>query len=297
MFEDARHMKPLSEVVFVSVLLHIALLSLISSMPSSVLQVPRVIEPFNATERHKGLRYLETPVSALLLPQSDPTLRSVSQNVPVAEKQMSQASNNLVSSSISKPELSQPALPLLHPPPLLTIPARPRSTLEAPPPQAVPSIPSFVGARQTPVDLLREVARAASRIPNQGADSQPRTNGFLLRPGGGDDVELLSDTKGVDFTEWLIHWHTETENSWRTVMPYEVGLRKSGTVVIRFKVLPDGRVIDGSIVLEGRSGDTALDRAAWGALTASAYPPLPKEFLGPYLELRASFMYNIMKQR
>ena len=41
------------------------------------------------------------------------------------------------------------------------------------------------------------------------------------------------------------------------------------------------------------SGDTALDRAAWGALVGSNYPQLPHDFHGPYLELRALFMYNI----
>jgi hypothetical protein len=51
--------------------------------------------------------------------------------------------------------------------------------------------------------------------------------------------------------------------------------------------------MDGSMVLEGSSGDTALDRAAWGALVGSNYPPLPHDFHGPYLELRALFMYNI----
>jgi hypothetical protein len=58
-------------------------------------------------------------------------------------------------------------------------------------------------------------------------------------------------------------------------------------------VLPNGRLMDGSLVLEGRSGDTALDRAAWGALTGSNYPPLPSDFHGPYLELRAYFLYNM----
>jgi hypothetical protein len=55
--------------------------------------------------------------------------------------------------------------------------------------------------------------------------------------------------------------------------------------------------MDGSLVLEGRSGDPALDRAAWGALTGSNYPPLPKEFHGPYLELRAIFLYNMEPPR
>jgi hypothetical protein len=55
--------------------------------------------------------------------------------------------------------------------------------------------------------------------------------------------------------------------------------------------------MEGSMTLEGSSGDTALDRAAWGALTGSNYPPLPRDFHGPYLELRALFMYNMEPPR
>jgi TonB family protein len=78
------------------------------------------------------------------------------------------------------------------------------------------------------------------------------------------------------------------------LMPREVDapVRKSGMVKIRYKILPSGRVMDGSMVLEGRSGDPALDRAAWGAIQTSVYPPLPKEFKGPDLELRFAFVYN-----
>ena len=103
--------------------------------------------------------------------------------------------------------------------------------------------------------------------------------------------EVLSDTQGVDFNNWLIHWHRETEPTWDPLIPDEVNppISKSGQLMIRFKVLPSGRIMEGSMVLEGSSGDVALDRAAWGALTGSNYPPLPREFHGPYLELRAWF--------
>jgi hypothetical protein len=40
------------------------------------------------------------------------------------------------------------------------------------------------------------------------------------------------------------------------------------------------------------SGDVALDRPAYGSITASdPFPPLPPEFTGPYLELRIRFYY------
>ena len=78
-------------------------------------------------------------------------------------------------------------------------------------------------------------------------------------------------------------------------MPKEVNkpTLQKGVVVIRFKILPSGKIMYGSMVLEGRSGHDSLDRAAWGALTGSVYPALPEQFHGPYLELRAIFLYNI----
>jgi hypothetical protein len=99
----------------------------------------------------------------------------------------------------------------------------------------------------------------------------------------------------VDFSAWLQRWHHETQNTWDPLIPDEVNppINKQGIVVISFKVLPNGRLMDGSLKLEGRSGDSALDRAAWGALTGSNYPSLPRDFHGPYLELRASFWYNV----
>jgi TonB family protein len=120
--------------------------------------------------------------------------------------------------------------------------------------------------------------------------------GLPMHPGAGNGgVQILSDTQGVDFSAWLAAWYYETRRTWDPLIPDEVNppIGKQGQVMIRFKVLPNGRLMDGSLVLDGRSGDTALDRAAWGALTGSSYPPLPRNFHGPYLELRAWFLYNL----
>jgi hypothetical protein len=146
-----------------------------------------------------------------------------------------------------------------------------------------------------PADQLREAMKGASRNSGEGAGSRG-SGGLAMHPGAGSGgVEVLSDTQGVDFSSWLQRWHYETERTWDPLIPDEVNapILKKGQVLIRFKVLPNGRIMDGSMVLEGRSGDVALDRAAWGALTGSNYPPLPKDFHGPYLELRAWFLYNL----
>ena len=66
---------------------------------------------------------------------------------------------------------------------------------------------------------------------------------------------------------------------------------KKGKVGIEFAILKDGRVAGMKYVF--MSGDVALDRAAYGGITASdPFPPLPKEFAGQYLALRFGFYYN-----
>jgi hypothetical protein len=153
---------------------------------------------------------------------------------------------------------------------------------------------------QNPADQLREAMRNAARNPGSGSGGSMGGGGLAMHPGAAPGgVQVLSPTEGVDFSDWLQRWHYETERTWDPLIPDEVNppILKSGSVAIRFKVLPNGRLMDGSLVLEGRSGDTALDRAAWGALTGSNYPPLPRDFHGPYLELRAYFLYNMEPSR
>jgi TonB family protein len=104
--------------------------------------------------------------------------------------------------------------------------------------------------------------------------------------------EILSDTMGVDFGPYLRRLIADTYRSWIPLIP-EVArppLDKQGRVGIRFKIAPDGSVKE--MILESPSGDTSLDRAAWGGITGASYPPLPKGFKGPFLELRFGFYYN-----
>jgi hypothetical protein len=43
------------------------------------------------------------------------------------------------------------------------------------------------------------------------------------------------------------------------------------------------------------SEDVSLDRAAWGAIYDSKFPPLPADYSGQYLALRFHFLYNPAK--
>ena len=126
--------------------------------------------------------------------------------------------------------------------------------------------------------------RNAARSHGAGETGNLGSSGLARHPGAGSGgVQVLSPTEGVDFSNWLQRWHWETEHTWDPLIPDEVNpsINKSGMVAIEFKVLPNGRLMDNSVHLVGQSGDTALDRAAWGALIGSNYPPLPRDSTAP----------------
>jgi TonB family protein len=107
-------------------------------------------------------------------------------------------------------------------------------------------------------------------------------------------IDILSDTKGVDFGPYVEQVKKATLKSWMPLIPESARppVNKQGRVGILFKIYPDGSVK--SMILEFPSGDVSLDRAAWGGITgASPFPPLPIEFSGPFLELRFGFFYNL----
>ena len=284
--EDERRWTRLREGFWLAILFHLALLSAVTWIPKYVFKVPLVVDQ-NKLRQHKDFTYLDTPFNLPPKVEVKPLTKP-----PQVDKETLEAMKRAnPPASEAAPKLAAPAAPQ-------PIPPNEQSQLEAPRPAAVPAKPNFAMGSQNPADQLREAMKGAR---NHGTGEGNLPGGRLsMHPGAGTGgIEVLSDTQGVDFNSWLARWHWETEHTWDPLIPDEVNppILKSGMVAIRFKVLPNGRLMDGSLVLEGRSGDVALDRAAWGALTGSNYPPLPRDFHGPYLELRAWFLYNMEPPR
>ncbi|MGB7586104.1 MAG: TonB family protein, partial [Terriglobales bacterium] len=106
-------------------------------------------------------------------------------------------------------------------------------------------------------------------------------------------LEVLSDTMGVDFGPYLARVLHDVKMNWYNLIPEsaKAPIMKKGNVSIEFAILKDGSVAGMKLVYS--SGDVALDRGAWGGITASnPFPPLPTEFGGQYLALRFKFLYN-----
>jgi TonB family protein len=294
--EDERRWSRLREGIWLAILFHIMLLSAITWIPRYVFHVAPVIDPFDAIKQRKDLTYLDLPPDALREIQPKPKVKPAPPKLPKIDKKMLEALNQPTApptpapTPVPEPKLAAPA-PVQ---PSQPIPPSPQDQLEAPRPAAVPARPNFAMNNQNPADQLRDAMRGASR--ERGSDAQLPLGGLARHPGAGSGARIISDTQGVNFDGWLRRWYFETEHTWDPLIPDEVNppILKSGQVQVRFKVLPNGQVTD--MVLEGRSGDSALDRAAWGAITGSNYPELPREFHGPYIELRAVFMYNMQPQ-
>lgn len=139
------------------------------------------------------------------------------------------------------------------------------------------------------------LAAVSSIVTAQKQSETPETSeqAKVSPPSGTGDVVILSDTMGVDFGPYLQHALYMIKRHWYDLMP-DVARRpimKSGQVVIQFAILKNGRVQ--ALRYARYSGDIALDRAAYGAITASnPFAALPQEFRGQYLELRIKFLYN-----
>jgi TonB family protein len=135
---------------------------------------------------------------------------------------------------------------------------------------------------------VREAARNRGGISGEYGGGPGRV-GNAMR----SDVEILTDTMGVDFAPYMQRVIQAIRENWYTLIPESARspLFKQGDVYIQFVIDKDGKV--SGMRLEGPSGDVALDRAAWGGITSSnPFPPLPQQFRGPNIALRIKFMYN-----
>src|SRR6185369_13173655 len=163
------------------------------------------------------------------------------------------------------------------------------------PPEGRPT-PNFSTGAMSAGSAIEQAARAAAT--NRGGYTGGDGGDYGLGQGkqGNEAIgpmDVLSDTMGVDFGPYLARVLHDVKENWYRIIPESARapLMKKGKVSIEFAILKNGQVAGLQIV--GTSGDVALDRAAYGGITASnPFPPLPSEFGGQYLALRFHFYYN-----
>jgi TonB family protein len=168
------------------------------------------------------------------------------------------------------------------------------------PDMPVPQSGLVLPKQSAPGDTIRDLARGTR--PNS---PPPITGGGSPYPGGGRQggaghgtagagIEMLTDTQGVDFNDYLRRVYITVKQNWFAVMPASVQLGDQGVVSLQFKIMKDGSVPDGDPRRIFGSGKEPLDRAAVSSIRASnPFPPLPGQFPGPYIELRFTYYYNL----
>jgi len=159
-----------------------------------------------------------------------------------------------------------------------------------PPVQPAPQI-KFGGAMSAGSAIDQAARAAAQNRGGFGGDGGDYGLNQGARAGAQSQLEVLTDTMGVDFNPYLQRVLHDVKQNWYNLIPESVSFKK-GRVVLEFFILKDGSVAGLKVV--GSSGDVAMDRPAYGSITGSnPFPPLPKEFPGPYLGLRFSYYYNL----
>jgi hypothetical protein len=311
--EGSKNWASLREKLWIAVILHMILLWFLVYGPKYILhQRVRVIDKSAELREHpKEMTYLETPRDIKPMKPTKPTNVISNQNHQAetphpTQKQLKEleamrragppvprpAPETAAPRPTPAPEQPRPAPRAAEPkPPAQPLPANAKSEIEAPTP--APTKPNFNTGASTPGQEIQQLARNAARSAGQfGGDYG--SNAPLDHPGNQGAVNILSDTMGVDFGPYIERVIYDTKRAWYPIIPEEAQppLLKQGRVAISFKILPNGSVMPGSMHLDGPSGDVALDKAAWAGITYAGYPPLPKQFKGPYLELRFYFLYN-----
>ena len=309
--EDERSRALRREGIWISVIAHLILFWFLFYGPKFRSHQPHVVNP---NDNKKDLTYLNLPPDAEKqvkpkpqAPLSDKNRVAQSRH-PTLDRKTLQQLEAMRRAGPPQPAAPQPAPPQPAPPapaPQQQAQARPATPPPPPPSQqsllnepkpapTPPARPNFDSGPQNAGDAIRQAERNAAQNPGGGSSGDYGQNAPSQHPAMGAGADILSDTMGVDFGPYMKRVIAATYRAWIPIIPESARppLDKQGRVGVRFKILPDGSVKE--MTLEFPSGDVSLDRAAWGGITGAApYPPLPKDFKGPFLELRFGFYYNL----
>jgi TonB family protein len=295
--DDERSKARFRESIYISLFFYIIVAWFLIYGPRVLFHQPVLINPVDVMKQ-RDLTNLETPADIARRARKLPAVK------PTIDQKTLEAMRRATAAAKPAPEAPKPAppQPATPPPPVqqaqqTPLPSAPRPAQPAPPalaavPDAPKPRPDF-GDQQSKSagDTIRDAMQGAAQ--NRGGGGE---YGNAITPshvGVGTGVDILSDTMGVNFDPYLKKIMRQIYNTWIPLIPEEARppLNKQGVTQIRFMILPDGRI--GGMVLEGSTHDDALNRAAWGSITGvGQFPPLPKEFHGPNLELRIHYLVN-----
>src|SRR5712692_401108 len=296
------------EAFWISVAVHLMVILLILNSPKFEKYLPKravmVVSP-NDWMRQKELTYLEMPPDQQKVTKR-PNTDKISDKNRIATSRTPQLNREELKKILDSTRPGAPGAggaPMQQPAPPAVAQSAPAQESQPQPPSnqgqtaklQSPAMgnpkPSFSNNRPSPGAAIAQAGQAA--IANRGGYGGEGGDfglGQGRQPGAVGALDVLSDTMGVDFGPYLARVLHDVRENWYALIPVSAKMKK-GKVSIEFAILKDGRVA--GMTLAGTSTDVALDRAAWGGITASnPFPPLPGDFGGQYLALRFHFFYN-----
>jgi len=228
-----------------------------------------------------------------------PMERPVPAPTPVPTPQPEQPKRELPSAPVPQQNALQPTPALSVPTPKIEPKVQPKLEVpEAPTPTTGLILPK---QSLSPGGAIRDAERAQksnSPAPLSGGGQLPAGVG-----GGGGGrgkgtaaagIQMLTDTEGIDFNDYLRRVYYIVQRNWYAVMPASVSLGDQGVVSLQFKIKQNGEVPDGDPAQVFSSGKEPLDRAAFSSIRASnPFPPLPAGFKADHIELRFTYYYNL----
>jgi TonB family protein len=310
------------EALWLSVILHLLVIILLWNAERIMGLLPhRTLDlAISANDRSKDATFLELPPDAQKLTRR-PDAKVISDKDRVATSKAPQINRDDLKKILQSAHPGQPGTNMKAPPATgqqpqnqqqaqSQQPPAPQESQQqspAPPPQSEQTarlqtppqnrpVPNF-NTQMTAGSAIEQAARATAESRGHNGAGQAGDYGLSRGRGGEkvmDQAEILTDTMGVDFGPYLTQILQTVRRNWYTLMPPSVypPILKQGKLSIEFVILKDGKTA--SMVVHTSSGDVALDRAAWGSITASnPFPPLPKEFPGQLLGLRFYYFYNL----
>ena len=292
--EDERARGRFRESIYIALFVWMVMAWVVVYGPVYLWHAPALISPAEAM-RKQELTVLNAPVLrrapvALPHPALDKStierLRAMTaRHIETPAPPPPAPSNNQPMPSNPAPTIPEP----IHATPV--VPRQPSPILaDAPTPQpsALRNNNSF--ATPSASESMRDLSNAiAGNRDNSGGAISAHGSGRGSPLGAG--VEVLSpNPDNVNLDPYLRRMLQQIRDEWIPLIPEEVEppLSKTGSTLIRFAILPDGRI--GAMHLDGSTHDDALNRAAWGAITGvGQFEPLPPRYHQPNLELRIDF--------
>jgi len=288
--DDERARARFRESVYISLFFYLALAWFLLYGPRVLWHQPELRDPIAMMKQHdKELTFISPNMPAPRPPAHPLIDRKTMQQLQQQARETPPTPQPPAPQAPAPPpeEAHNTAPPVPQPPMPLPPAPKPSPSVDAPLPTAPK--PAFAQNNQSAHDTIQDAMRGALRGPS-GADigSAPGRGGPLQA-----GAQILSDLGDWDPNAYMRRLKADIQRNWDPLIPEEVQapILKKGIVGIRFIILRDGEI--GGVTLETTSGDKALDRAAWDAITSEGqFQALPKEYHGQQLDLRIGFFYN-----